>query len=216
MDRSSRFSYRCRACCRCCHNKLIQLNPYEIARLAKHLGISTGEFIANYMTADKPYLLFPQNNACIFLGEQGCTVHGDRPLVCRLYPLGRHLTGEGVERFSKIQPHPRSEGIYAGDGTVEDFLNSQGVSEYLRAADRYLQLFYRIFENMWADPDMPVQDTDTAASEIPASALSQWLDMDTAIANGCRKQDLPVPADLEQRMQLHIRSIEAALELNEE
>jgi Fe-S-cluster containining protein len=216
MDRNSRFSYQCQACCRCCHNKLIQLNPYEIARLARHLGISTGEFIANYMTADQPYLLFLPNTACVFLGEQGCTVHGDRPLVCRLYPLGRHMSGEGVESFSQLQPQPGSEGIYGEDGTVQDFLDSQDVAAYMQAADHYLQLFYRLFDRMWADPDMPEQDAGTTTSDRPPQALAQWLDMDTAIANYCQVQDLAVPDDLEQRMQLHIRSIEDLLELARE
>lgn len=213
MDRSSHFSYQCQACCRCCHNKLIQLNPYEIARLARHLGISTGEFIATYMSADKPYLLFPENTACVFLGEQGCTVHSDRPLVCRLYPLGRHLSGAGEESFSRMQPQAGSEGIYGEDGTVEDFLNNQQVAEFMQAADRYLQLFYRLFDSMWADPEMSGQDTATDTSTSSALTMGQWLDMDTAIANYCQQHDLAVPEDLEQRMQLHICSIEALLDL---
>jgi Fe-S-cluster containining protein len=216
MDRTSRFSYQCQACCRCCHDKLIQLNPYEIARLARHLGISTGEFIANYMTADQPYLLFLPNSACVFLGDQGCSVHGDRPLVCRLYPLGRHMSGDGVETFSLLQTQPGSEGIYGEDGTVQDFLDSQDVAEFMQAADRYLQLFYRLFDSMWSDPEMPDQDADISNADVPSLDLAQWLDMDTAITNYCQAQGLAVPDNLEQRMQLHIRSIEAQLALAEE
>jgi Fe-S-cluster containining protein len=216
MTRRSRFSYHCQACCRCCHNKRIQLNPYEIARLAHHLGISTGEFIARYMAADGPYLLFLDNSACVFLSDQGCSVHSDRPLVCRLYPLGRHLSGEGVETFSRIKPHPQSEGIYGDDGTVEEFIHAQGVPVYMQAADRYLRLFYRMFDSMWADPQMSEQHTDISDVSNRRGIDDVWLDMDAAIANYCQENNLAVPDDLDARMQLHIHIIETTLELPEE
>ena len=46
----------------------------------------------------------------LFLGERGCTVHADRPLVCRLYPLGRHIDEHGAESFYHLEPHPQTEG----------------------------------------------------------------------------------------------------------
>lgn len=36
--RQDRFSYVCNRCRRCCHHKLIRVNPYEIARLARNQG----------------------------------------------------------------------------------------------------------------------------------------------------------------------------------
>ena len=47
VDRHSRFSYRCNGCSRCCY-KHIQLNPYEIARLARNRGVDSGAFLAAY------------------------------------------------------------------------------------------------------------------------------------------------------------------------
>ncbi len=48
LDRSAPFGFACNRCLQCCMNKKIQVNPYEIARLAQHLGISTTEFIERF------------------------------------------------------------------------------------------------------------------------------------------------------------------------
>jgi hypothetical protein len=46
------FSYECHACRCCCHDKIIRVNPYEVARLAKNLHLSTIEFLSRYTTAN--------------------------------------------------------------------------------------------------------------------------------------------------------------------
>jgi Fe-S-cluster containining protein len=97
--RDSPFSYDCHACRRCCHDKVIRLNPYEVARLAQNRGISTTVFLAQYTGAQGTVLKQVDHGACVFLTPEGCGVHADRPLVCRLYPLGRHVTSERGEDF---------------------------------------------------------------------------------------------------------------------
>ena len=44
--RAETFGYVCHRCMKCCHHKRIQLNPYEVARLARNRGMTTGEFRA--------------------------------------------------------------------------------------------------------------------------------------------------------------------------
>lgn len=44
--RAEAFGYTCNRCTNCCRNKLIQVNPYEIARLARHKGVGTSAFAA--------------------------------------------------------------------------------------------------------------------------------------------------------------------------
>lgn len=218
MFRNTPFSYHCNACGRCCHHKKIQLNPYEIARLARNREISSGEFIERYLAQEQPFLLFLENGACVFLGESGCEVHPDRPLVCRLYPLGRHLSGEGEESFSTIAGHPQSEGEFGTEGTVRSFIESQGAPEYMAAADRYLELFYRLFELMWEGVDASGEgDSLPAYGLAPAGKelLRQWLDMDGAVYTYCKEHSMAVPGDLESCMALHIRAIEHQLEAAE-
>ena len=125
LQRDSPFSYACHACKRCCQHYRIKANPYEVLRLARHLGLTTTAFIDAHLV-DDAYLPHDEEGHCRFLGEQGCTVHPARPLVCRVYPLGLHVDGQGVERFSHLQPHPRTEGEYGATGTVDDYLRQQG------------------------------------------------------------------------------------------
>ena len=94
--RDSAFSYACHACSRCCHDKIIHVNPYEVGRLAQNLNLSTTEVLSRYTTANGDNFKQTEQGACVFLTGQGCGVHADRPLVCRLYPLGRR--GRRTER----------------------------------------------------------------------------------------------------------------------
>ena len=77
MHRDSAFSYTCHACNRCCHNKAIRVNPYEILRLARYLGLSTTHFIERHTEAGGTVLRPNENGDCDFLGERGCSVHPD-------------------------------------------------------------------------------------------------------------------------------------------
>jgi len=88
MTRETPFSYNCLRCNACCHGKLIQVNPYEILKIANRLEISTSEVLSTYIMTDQPYLRQVENAACIFLGKDGCQIHSHRPTVCRIYPLG--------------------------------------------------------------------------------------------------------------------------------
>src|SRR6266700_2871554 len=119
------FSYVCHRCRACCHDKLIQVNPYEIARLARNRGGSTTAFIANFLDRGV-YLHRVENGACVFLGPEGCTVHPDRPLVCRLYPLGGHVGPDDTVTYSHVEPHPETKGVYGREGTMADYIARQG------------------------------------------------------------------------------------------
>src|SRR5215471_5215333 len=136
-DRASPFSYQCGCCTRCCFGKVIPLGPYEIARLAHNRKMSTGDFLATYTTPNGTALVSRQDGGCVLLGEQGCGVHSDRPLVCRLYPLGRIVGSNGVEYFVEVEPHPETAGVYGIEGTVSDYVTAQGIDAYTRAADLY-------------------------------------------------------------------------------
>jgi Fe-S-cluster containining protein len=132
LSRDSAFGFSCGRCMGCCRNKKIQLNPYEIARMASHLGISTTEFIADY-TARGTVLKNREDGTCIFLKKNGCSIHPDRPLVCRLYPLGRHIRYPWVESFSQFESEPGCKGTFNQGGTIETYLEEQGAVDFMRA-----------------------------------------------------------------------------------
>jgi Fe-S-cluster containining protein len=98
--------------------KAIRVSPYDILRLARYLCISTTQFIENHTEAGGTVLRPKENGDCGFLGERGCSVHADRPLVCRIYPLARWVSPDGDESFGHLTPHPKTEGVYDISGTV--------------------------------------------------------------------------------------------------
>lgn len=218
-ERSSRFSYTCNACNRCCYHKTIQVGPYELVRLSRALGMSTTEFLAAYTEAGGTALRVQPNGACVFLTPTGCGVHPDRPLVCRLYPLGRVTDSEGRERFADLPPHPETAGCYSSDGTVGSYLELQGVAPYFAFGERYAALYRRMVAlSTRLGHDTRSQEGQSSPSHKnaddtpPGSPLSPWLDVDATVAAYCDERGLAVPtAETDEVIDLHIRAVEAWL-----
>ena len=203
--RDEPFGYICRRCLNCCRHKQIQLNPYEVARLARNRGVSTGELAARFTQNGAGQILSQtgDDGACVFLGPEGCTVHPDRPLVCRLYPLGRYVDHEGAESFRRLTPHPRSAGEVTADGTIGAFLDEQGAAPFIAAADAYLAwLRAAIAAVPGAAAAIGPRRVDPAAEGQPAGDL---LDMDAAVTEHCLSTGEPEPADVQSRLEMHLR-----------
>lgn len=207
--RDEPFGYACQRCLKCCYHKRIQVNPYEVARLARNRGVTTSEF-RDAWTEDGAgnYLSQREDGACVFLGSEGCTVHPDRPLVCRLYPLGRHMTA-GVEWFSHVEPHPQSKGAFNRNGTIADFLAAQGVEPFLQAADEYVYWICALKESLDEAGDAPSADVSAQA----ADDARDMLDMDDAIARHCAATGEAEPTEMEARRKLHLRILYELLNL---
>ena len=139
MNRQSKFSYLCNQCGRCCRDKVITLSPYDVLRIARAAGISTGEAIARYTIRRGSILRFGTDGGCPALDGTRCAVHSGRPLACRLYPLGLERTGT-EERFVQLEPAQGSLCVYGADGTVEAFLTAQHVAPYLQTNEQYRSL----------------------------------------------------------------------------
>ena len=213
MHRDTPFSFGCKACGRCCRDKQIQLNPYEVVKLADFLGISTEKFLDSYVRADAPYILFTgEDNTCIFLSDSGCSVHPARPLVCRLYPLGQYYSGERKDHFRCIKPQPDCRGDLGENGTVDNFLESQQAWSYMAASRQYLDFFDRLHEKLY----QKLGGQKISASKDAASlnrTMAEWFDVDQVNAVYCKKNNLQVPGTPEKRVSLHIRALEERLNL---
>jgi len=194
------FSYRCHACNRCCYGKRIQVNPYELVRLARNLGITTTEVIARH-TAGGTSLTARADGSCVFLGPGGCTVHADRPLVCRLYPLGLIVADDGREGFVELTPHPESEGVYGEDGTVQEYVESQGGLPYLEAAARYHAVLRRL-QSASGEASAGTED-----EEIPDAAA--FLDAHLAIEWAAQRGGPPAPAEVDAVVDRHLALLDA-------
>jgi Fe-S-cluster containining protein len=195
------FGYECHRCSHCCYHKGIQVNPYEVARLARKLDQTTTDFRMAW-TRESAGTMLKQTDtgACVFLGENGCTVHLDRPLVCRLYPLGRHIGADGAESFSHLEPHPLSAGQVTADGTIAEYVEKQGAEPFIVAADAY-------FFWLCATSDYLDAQANSAPSDQPVedeAAATSLLDMDLAIARHCHSTGIVEPDDIDDRMRLHL------------
>lgn len=213
MRRDSPFAYHCAACSHCCHHYAIKVNPYEVWRLARRLGLSTTEFQDQHL-ADGPILRRRPDGACVFLGAAGCTVHPDRPLVCRLYPLARHLDAAGDETFTELAPHPQSAGSHGGDGTVDDYLQGQGAGPYLEAVDQYLAAFQRLQarleDQLGFDDDLRQEARAVGTRQLVATPAG-LLDPDPTLRQHCARHGLPLPTTPDAALQLHLAAIDAWL-----
>lgn len=88
--------HRCGACCK--GDGVVEFGREEAERMAEHLRIDVGEFVARYAVAQRRgryYLIDQQNEEkwCIFLqiddkGRYGCKVNAAKPDQCRGFPYG--------------------------------------------------------------------------------------------------------------------------------
>lgn len=217
LNRNASFAFSCSQCIQCCRGKNIQVNPYEIARLSENRNMSTTEFISCYTNAGATLLNWNNEDTCVFLAPAGCIVHKDRPLVCRLYPLGRHINPDGEESFSEMQPDIGCRGIYSDHGSISEYLDAQGAGPFIDAADRYLNLFRKLLETLKRDANKPAKrDAVVEVLQNRSSGFDfrscHWMDMDATVAAFCRERGLSFPDDVMKKMSFHIQAIEAWLQ----
>lgn len=207
MTRADAFGFACTRCSTCCRDKRIQVGPYEVARLARRLGCSTTEFAARW-TVDGTGTTLSQTDtgACVFLGDAGCAVHEDRPLVCRLFPLGRHTSPDGAEHFTFVPASMRPVGEITRDGTIGAFLTAQDAGPFIRAADDYFAWLAAAYRRLDGGLGLPATASGSGNSVAEAMRTSAaLLDMDRAIARHEHETGTAAPDDLEDRRALHVR-----------
>jgi Fe-S-cluster containining protein len=131
------------------------LTPLDVLRLARRLGMTTGEFLDRHtltpVTKDLhlPVLMLRMDpasgNKCPFVSPQGCGVYEDRPWSCRMYPIGMGLppARAGVEPkpvyflFEDDFCHGRRDG---NAWTVDKWRADQGVAEREEIEEGYREL----------------------------------------------------------------------------
>ncbi|MBW2118939.1 MAG: YkgJ family cysteine cluster protein [Deltaproteobacteria bacterium] len=103
LDLKDTFAFSCHkdlACFNaCCRNKYLPLIPYDILRLKKARNLHSDEFLTRYtvyrLDHDSGFPIISlkmgdaPEKACPFVTPEGCSVYNDRPMACRLFPLGR-------------------------------------------------------------------------------------------------------------------------------
>lgn len=99
----------CTGCADCCKGMgdTIVLDPYDCWQLTLHLGRTFDELMQREIEVTlKEGLILPNlkmsdmTGSCIFLNEEErCSIHGFRPGICRLFPLGRQYEETGIKYF---------------------------------------------------------------------------------------------------------------------
>ena len=157
-----------------------------------------------------------EDRSCVFLDERGCSVHPDRPLACRLYPLARWVDPDGNESFGHLEPHPQTAGVYGDKGTVADYLAAQGLAPYFAMGDRYGELYERMVELLERLAPAESERRAERRAEIdemdPGAVATSFFDVDATVGDYCRARNLPVPTEIEALVDLHIRAVGAWLD----
>lgn len=192
------------------------MSPYEIARIAATLSLSTTEVIARYTSEGGTILKQREDGGCSLLAGKHCGVHAGRPLVCRLYPLGRVVEKGEHEHFVQLKGHPESEGVLGTSSTIGSFLEAQGTAPYIAASARYFELFGRLLSLVRARPEgvetfdrVMTLGTHESAQEIDEL---EWLDVDATLA---RRSTREIPSEVEARVALHLELLEQEIALLE-
>lgn len=190
--------------------------PHEVLGMARHLGLSTTEFHALYTDNGGTTLRFDEAGRCVFLDGAACRVHPRRPLVCRLYPLGRSTDGAGGEKFARFPKEEGCEGTFGTAGTVAGFLESQGVGPYVDWSVRYAELYRRmlgLLDRLGVEGRVeteaapaPVASASPSAAGGPEdrSPISPWQDIDASLAGHGAAEGVAVPESVEDAIALHL------------
>lgn len=103
------FEFGCVQCGECCRNRHdILLNPYDLYRIAGFLNMKIPEVIEKYCetyigdNSGLPVIRVKSkmyNEVCAFLRKGKCGIHGAKPAVCALFPLGRAVSPTGEIRY---------------------------------------------------------------------------------------------------------------------
>lgn len=163
----SRFAFRCHAelSCftTCCRNVDMLLYPYDLIRLKRKLNIRSDELLEKHVKVvqgDNPFfptlmMKMTDDNACPFLGDEGCTVYEDRPAVCRMYPLERAVDrtsdkGRASEYYF-LTDHSYCKGHgEAAEWSVKEWIRDQQLLFYNAQADQWAEMDTIFSTNPWA------------------------------------------------------------------
>jgi hypothetical protein len=102
-------------------------------------------------------------------------------------------------------------------GSVQGYLDSQGVGPFVEAVDRYLALSGRMIRELRRRSEKDAGAAGRIAAACvgphPGSMISRpgWLDMDPVVRKYCSTRGLPVPDDPEGKMTMHVLAVEEML-----
>jgi Fe-S-cluster containining protein len=138
LDDEFRFAcHRGLACyTSCCRDVNIFMTPWDVIRLKKALGLTSGEFLEKYadlVVVPGKHLPLVQlrmdednQKKCFFVRPHGCVHYENRPWACRMFPLDE----SGAGGYTVIATPERCHGLAEGDmWKVREWLMDQGATQ---------------------------------------------------------------------------------------
>ena len=140
----------------CTKSAPIVLNPYEIASICRESKMSY-EDLLDIVETDRvngfPLVMLPRDPACHFWTDRGCRIYQDRPLACRLFPLGRVF--ENGRSYIILPDRNLCAGLVSAPvRTLTDYLREEDTEMQIRMADAWIE-FVTDMEDLHL-PDKPV------------------------------------------------------------
>ena len=129
----------CQGCAACCQGMghSVILEPLDVFWLCRGLGTGFEALLAERIElyiADR--LILPnlrmagEKERCTFLDPEGrCSIHGFRPGMCRLFPLGRFYEEQGFRYFLQVHECPKPD---KGKVKVRKWLDIPELKRYER------------------------------------------------------------------------------------
>jgi Fe-S-cluster containining protein len=95
----------CTACANCCRVATTPVTERDAEHLAKYLRIKLSDFLRDYTveTEDEGRILKRDQNGCVFLDGNLCSVYDARPNTCELFP---HLVKGNGSLLSRMWHMP--------------------------------------------------------------------------------------------------------------
>lgn len=152
----------CRGCSQCCSGmgNTVVLDPLDIYRLTVNLGLTFEELMADKIELNVvDGIILPNlkmssgTQTCAFLNEAGrCSIHPQRPGICRLFPLGRYYEKErrSFRYFHQVQecPAPGKTKI-----KVEKWMDTPNLSRYERFVNDWHYFLEDVQERLKREQD---------------------------------------------------------------
>lgn len=146
VDMEDTFLFGCKMCGDCCRKRseAIILTGYDVYNIAKATNLTPLEVLTKYTECQRGtdshlpivYLKERFDGSCSLLRKGKCTIQKDKPVVCRLYPLGRYYDGSGHKYFKQ-----RASCVGAGvEIKVKDWLEEFGIAELDEVSELWAQL----------------------------------------------------------------------------
>jgi uncharacterized protein len=195
----------------CCADVNIFLSPYDVLRMKKRLGLTSGEFLDQYtlMPVQKdmktPVVVLRMQDdeakTCTMLGDEGCSIYSDRPWPCRMYPVGMASPKEGSEEegFYFLLQEEGCNGFESGkERTIREWLTDQGVKDYDDLGEEFkeIALHPRIQEGKPLEPKqiemffMACYDLDKFRRFLFETTFFEKFDVEQTFIEDLKRDDI--------------------------